>query len=120
MAPPWSNMLYIGLYREKHETIFLSETTRPRALIFSKNHHLVNLYQVCSNYAQGAKRGHMFYIGLHRDKHEKIFMSETVRLRALIFGMWHHLVDLYQVCSNNAIGAKPGLYVVLCFQIKYV
>ena len=34
MAPPWGHMLYIGLYREKDETIFLSETTMPRALIF--------------------------------------------------------------------------------------
>ena len=75
MAPPRGHMFYIGLYREKHETIFLSETTRPRALIFGKKHHLVNLYQVCSNYAQGAKwphpRGHMFYIVLYREKHEK-------------------------------------------------
>ena len=27
-------MFYIGLYWEQHEKIFLSETTRPRALIF--------------------------------------------------------------------------------------
>ena len=37
---------------------------------------------------------------------KKIFLSETIRLRALIFGMLHHLVDLYQVCSNYAPGAK--------------
>ena len=30
------------LYREKHETIFLSEITRPRALTFGMNHHQVN------------------------------------------------------------------------------
>ena len=30
--------------------------------------------------------GHMFYIGLYREKHEKIFLSETIGLRALIFG----------------------------------
>ena len=47
--------LYIGLYREKHKTIFLSETTRPRALIFNMKHHIVKLYQVCSNYIHGAK-----------------------------------------------------------------
>ena len=35
MAPPWgSHVLHIGLNREQHEKIFLSETTRPRALIF--------------------------------------------------------------------------------------
>ena len=48
--------------------IFLSESTRPRALIFGMKHHLVNLDQVCSNYISGAKNGwpwgHMFYIGL--------------------------------------------------------
>ena len=27
--------------------------------------------------------------------------------RALIFGMKHHLGDLYQVCSNYAPGAGP-------------
>ena len=50
MAPPHGQMFYIGLYREKHEKIFLSETTMPRAFIFGMKHHLVNLYQVCLNY----------------------------------------------------------------------
>ena len=50
-------MYYIGLYREQHEKIFLSETTRPRALNFGMNYHLVNLYQVCSNYIPRAKNG---------------------------------------------------------------
>ena len=48
---------------------------------------------------------------LHRlilGKHEKIFLSETTRPRALILGMKHHLVDLYQLCSNDAPGAKNG------------
>ena len=55
MAPPRGHMLYIGLCWEKHETIFLSETTRPRALIFGMKHQLVNLYQICSNYIPGTK-----------------------------------------------------------------
>ena len=71
--------------------IFLSETTRPRALIFGIKHHLVDLYLVCSNYTPGAKWphpwGHMLYIGLNREKHEKIFLSETIRPRAMIFGL---------------------------------
>ena len=50
----------------------------------------------------------MFYIGLYREKHEKIFLSETRKPRLLIFVMWHHLMDLYQVCSNNAPGVKNG------------
>ena len=58
-------MLYIGLDREKHEKIFLSETIRPRAMIFGMyRHHLVD-------YAPGAKNGpapggYIFYIGLYR------------------------------------------------------
>ena len=91
MAPPHGQMFYLGLYREKHEKIFLSETTMPRALIFGREHNLANLYQVTANYIPGAKngppRGHMFYIGLYREKHGKIFLSETTRPRALIFGM---------------------------------
>ena len=47
----------------------------------------------------------MFDIGLYRGKHEKSFLSETIRPRALIFGMYHHLVDLYPDCSDYAHGA---------------
>ena len=37
----------------------------------------------------------MFYIDLYREN-----MKKCSCLRALIFGMYDHLVDLYQVCSN--------------------
>ena len=47
---------------------------------------------------------------LNREKHGKIFLSESIRSRALIFGMQHHLVDLYQICSNYAPGAKMALH----------
>ena len=50
----------------------------------------------------------MFSKGLYREKHGKIFLSETIRPRALIFGMKHHLTDQYQVCLNYAPGAKNG------------
>ena len=53
-------------------------------------------------------RGHMFYIVLYREKHKKIFSSETTRPRALIFGMKHHLVNRCQVCSNHIPGTKNG------------
>ena len=36
-------------------------------------------------------------------------LSETARPRALIFGMMHHVVDLYQICSNNGPWAKSGM-----------
>ena len=86
-------MFYIGLYRENHEIIFLSETTRHRALIFGMLYPLVNLYQVFLKIISlGPKMdppwSHMFYIGLYIEKHiEKIFLSETISPRALIFGM---------------------------------
>ena len=76
-------MFNIGLYRVKHEKIFLSKTTRPRALIFGM-YHLVNFYQVCSNYSPVAKmappRGQRFYIGFYREKPENLFLSETTDL----------------------------------------
>ena len=55
-------------------------------------HNLVDFYQVCSNNAPGVKMappgGHMFYMyRLISGKHEKIFLSKTLRSRALIFGM---------------------------------
>ena len=64
-----------------------------------------------SKYAPWAKHcpapgGHMFYIGLYRGKHSKIFLHETIKPRALIFGIKHDLVDPYQVCSNYAPGDK--------------
>ena len=34
ISPPGVHMFYIGLYKEQCEKTFLSETTRPRALIF--------------------------------------------------------------------------------------
>ena len=36
----------------------------------------------------------------------KIFLSETTRPRAFIFGINHHLEVLYQSCSNYAPGVK--------------
>ena len=86
-----SHRLQIVFKMKNFKKIFLSETTRPSALIFGMKHHLVVLNQVCSNYAPGTKMappgGHMFYIGLYFEKHEKIFLSETIWPRIFIFGM---------------------------------
>ena len=48
----------------------------------------------------------MFYIDLNREKDETFFLSETIRPRALILVLKHHLVNLNQVCSNYISGAK--------------
>ena len=124
MAHSQGSRVYIGLYREKHEQTFSSEAIRPRALIYSMEHGLVDLYQVCP-----PLWGHMFYIGLYREKHGKIFLSETKNRRAFIFGMYHDLVDIYQSCSNYPLGPKlappqvsPGtwpalnIYLYVCFK----
>ena len=92
MAPPLGHMFCIGLYREKDETIFLSETTMPRVLIFGMKDHQVNLYQVCSNYISGAKMAppkgsHVLHRPIEGKNMKKIFLSETINLRALIFGV---------------------------------
>ena len=84
-------MFYIGLYRQNVKKIFLSETTRPGALMFGMLHHLVDLYQVCSNYTPRVKmapsRGSNVLHRLTEEKREKIFLSETTGPRALIFDM---------------------------------
>ena len=52
---------------------------------------LPSLFQLCTwGQKWACPRGQMFYIGLYREKHEKIFLSETIRPRALIFGILHH------------------------------
>ena len=69
----------------------------------------------------GPPRGSHVLHRLKKGKHEKIFLPETTRTRALIFDMYHHLVDLYQVCSNYAPGASnrsvPG---VTCFTYAFI
>ena len=94
-------MFYIGLYTEKHEKIFLSETTRPRAMIFGMKHYLVVFYPVLKLYPWSQK----WQIA--------IFLYETIRPRAMIFGIWHHLVD-------NVPWAKNGLALgVTYFTLAY-
>ena len=100
---PGGHLFYIDLYRENFKNLLL------------KNHKAQNLenwyVSSCSGPVQnlfklfswGQKwprpRGHQFHYIVLYSKSLKIF-SETVRPRAQIFGIQHHLVDLYQICSN--------------------
>ena len=56
--------------------------------------------------------------GLSKEKHEKIFLSETT----MLFGMKHYLVVFYPVCSNYTPWAKnsptPGSHAL--HRLKYV
>ena len=88
MALPRGHMFYTGLYKEKRGKIVLSKTTRPKAEA-SPCEPLASLFKL---YPWGQKWPApgvtcFIYIGLYKEKHEKIFLSETIRLRALIFGM---------------------------------
>ena len=72
----------------------------------------MDLYQVCSNYVPGVKTGPApgvtsLSIGTKKENFKYLLLG-NLRRRALIFGMWHLLVDLYQVCSNDAPGVKTG------------
>ena len=53
--------------------------------------------------------GQLFYIGLHKGKHDKFFLSITTRTKALILSMQHHLVDHYQICSKKGPLGQMGL-----------
>ena len=92
-GPTRGHMFYIGLYREQHEKIFLSETTRHKSLEIwykaSSGEPLPSLFKLDPWGQKWPHPGcHMLYIGLNREKHEKIFLSETIRPRAI-----------YLVCS---------------------
>ena len=60
----------------------------------------------------------MFYIGLYRVDHEKIFLSETTRPRALIFGRKHQQVSsepLTSLFKLYPLGQKWPAFGVICF-----
>ena len=70
MAQSWRLHVLHRLILGNIETIFLSETTRSRALIFDMKHHLVRFYQFYSSWVFGTKvgpalRGHMFNIRIY-------------------------------------------------------
>ena len=60
-----SHRLKIDFQNENFKKIFLSETTRPRALTFGMKHHLVDLYLICSYYAPGAKNASKCFAFAH-------------------------------------------------------
>ena len=87
------------------KTILLSETRRHRALILDMYYQLVRLlssvFQLCpwdQKCPPPPPGGRMFYIGLKRlvgwllalrpkGNHAKLFLSDTTKHRAVIFGM---------------------------------
>ena len=73
MALPRGQMFYVGLYREDLKKIFLSETTRPSALLFwyaeSPSGTLPSLFRIIDLGQKWPRPGgQLFYIGLYREK----------------------------------------------------
>ena len=55
-------------------------------------------------------RSHELKIDFQNENFKNIFLSETTWSRALIFGIQHHLVDLYQIFSSYGPVAHPEGY----------
>ena len=87
MGPPREVTYFTLAYFGKIRNNLLSETTLPRALIFGKWHHPVDLYLYPWGQNWPRHGAYMFYIGLHREIMKNIFLSETTKSRALTFGM---------------------------------
>ena len=92
----------------------LSKTHLPSlVLVQPRKTHPCLIERLLMGRKESNQTKNIFYTGLYRENDEKIFLSETTRLRVLIIGIKHHLVNLYQVCSNYIPGAIcPG---VTCF-----
>ena len=95
-------MLYIGLNKEKHEKIFLSETIRPRAIYLA----VASPRGLCP-WGQKWPRpeGHIFYIGLYRENIEKKFLSENHKAESL-----PSLFKLCPCCQNGPAPGSPGTW----------
>ena len=81
------------------------------------------LYQNTSNYGPGVEISPILWVlRFHKEIKKEVFKNLLVpnrKARAFIFGMWHHLVALYQNTSNYCPGIKisPMLW-VLGFHIE--
>ena len=69
----------------------------------------MDLYQVCSYDAPGVKTGPAQWLTSENIGAKKITSKLAGRRRASIFGMYHLLLDLYQVCSYDALGSNLAL-----------
>ena len=70
----------------------------------------MDLYQVYLNGGPEVRNGPAAGggLGFKNEIYFKIFFSRTAWLRCLKFGMWHCLVVLYQVCSNQGPRVQDG------------
>ena len=103
---------YNRLTKGKHEQIFFSETTIPRALIFlCVAMHSTPLYKSCQPRPWGPYRlcpkASLPAIGLQWEIDEKLF-SETTKPKASVFGMQHCYMKLDISSAKHAHVAKNG------------
>ena len=98
----------------KHEHIFFSETTIPRALIFlCVAMHITPHCTSCQPCPWGPyrlrPRASLSAIGLQWEIHERIF-SETARPKASVFCMQHCYIELDISPAKHAHVTKNGLH----------
>ena len=91
----------------KHKQIFLSESTRPRGSVFGMHHHLVDLYQVCSNYVPEVKHG----TALGSNVLHSLILSEPL---GLDISYVSSRSGTCQKCSNDAL----SIDVLLCVLVR--
>ena len=71
--------------------------------------HIASSSGPTSNYGPGVEIGPMLWVlRFHMKINKEIFLSQTVRARAFILGMYNHLVALYQNTPNYGSGVEIG------------
>ena len=79
------------------ETFFLSETTKPRALIFDMEQHLVDFYQAYSNNAPAANNSPVAGI-IEAYIKMSIFYSKSSHVHVTLMEMKHRLLCKQMFC----------------------
>ena len=109
IAPPQGlSVFHMKIYMKISQNLLLKNHKAHSFDIWyvaSSNGPLPSLFKLCPPGQNLPRPGaYPFCIG----KSLIIVCSETTKPRALIFGMWHHLITLYQICSNLNTRAPNG------------
>ena len=69
----------------------------------------------CSSYVFEAKYGGSHDFQINIDKTKIILLLKTTTFRAIIIGMYHHLMVFYQLCSYYGHMTKKLIWRVILF-----
>ena len=90
ISRPGGHMFYIGLYRENVKNLLVwnqKEKTIDIWYLASPSRNTTKLVQIIDLGPEIAPPKGSHVLGLYRENVKKIFLSETMGLRALIFGI---------------------------------